>query len=551
MSDATATDFDVIIAGAGPAGLVLAIDLGRRGVRTLLLEKDPSTKAWPKMDRSNARTMEIFRRLGLADQVRSLGYPAEQSMNVLITSTSLAGEPILTLEYPSVAAHREVIARSQDGGEPLEPYQLVSQNDLEPLLAQTVAGIDTVVLRFGHELVEFSQDTDGVTAQVRELDGATHVVRAGYLVGCDGGNSVVRKQLDIALSGRGNIAELNQVTFRSDGLHDALPTQNLARHYYFADEPGSSMIMQGSRKQFTLNMRVSDEPFHAEEEIRKRLGVDIDLEILNHGQWKMHLLLAERYGEGRVFIAGDAAHLVIPTGGLGMNSAVGDAVDLAWKLAAVVHGWGDPELLLTYEIERRPVGARNVEASGWAAEGMFTWQTLWGPEINDDTEAGAALRARIRATADEYHRRVHEMLGVELGYSYAGSPVIATEDGDPRAWDIVSYEPHARPGVRLPHIWLSNGEAVQDLAGAGFTLFDWSGSADVSAWVAAFKARGVPLSVVARDEVRGRTVHGASLVLVRPDLHVAWRGETAADPERLLDLVTGRLMGVGAGGGDA
>lgn len=541
MENVTNKDgFDVVVAGAGPVGLVLAIDLGRRGVRTLLVEKDPTTKQWPKMDRSNARTMEIFRRLGFAEEVRELGYPADASMDVLVVS-SLSQEPLTVLSYPTVAEHRERISQTRDGSEPLEPYQLVSQNDLEPLLKRLAESTDGVEVRFGCELVGFEQDDAGVSVALRDASGASSTVRADYLVGCDGGVSAVRKQLGIQLSGRGSISELVQTTFASDELYDKIPIGK-GRHYYFADDQGAGIVVQGSRRQFTLNLRSTEATLDLEDEIRSRLGFDVDLTIVNSRRWKMHLLLADKYREGRVFIAGDAAHLVIPTGGLGMNTGIGDAVDLAWKLAGTVRGWGGPGLLESYEVERRAVGARNVAAAGWAAEGMFLWQSQVRPEIGDDSPEGAAARADVAKAAHEHHWRIYEMVGAELGYSYAGSALVATEDDDPGEWDTVRYEPHARPGVRLPHVWLRDGLPVQDVLGPDYSLLDLTGNVDTAPLEAAFAALGAPLQVFRADEPGAREVYGAPLLLVRPDLHVVWRGTELPDAEMLAARATGHTV---------
>jgi len=261
--------------------------------------------------------------------------------------------------------------------------------------------------------------------------------------------------------------------------------------------------------------------------------------VVNSRKWKLHLLLAERYREGRVFIAGDAAHLVIPSGGLGMNTGVGDAIDLSWKLAGTIQGWGGPALLGSYETERRKVGARNVDAAGWAAEGMFLWQATWRPEINDDTPEGAKVRAEVAASASVNNRRVYEMIGVELGYSYAGSDLIAYEPDNIDDWDTLVYTPHARPGVRLPHVWLSDGRAIQDLLEDGYVLLDLDGDADTYALAVAFAERGVPLQVLHMNEPEARTVYGAPLLLLRPDMHVFWRGDRLVDPPGLAAAALG------------
>ena len=256
--------------------------------------------------------------------------------------------------------------------------------------------------------------------------------------------------------------------------------------------------------------------------------------------WHHNLLLAEHYRDRRVFLAGDAVHLVIPSGGLGMNTGVGDAFDLAWKLAARSMAGADRNLLDGYERERRPIGRRNVDAAGWAAAGVPIWRALVTPEAYDDTPAGAAVRARLAASFDVEHRRMHGMVGVEAGYSYAGSPLIADEPGNVAEWETSRYEPKALPGARIPHMWLDDGQALQDILGDDYTLLDLKGDAETASLEAAFRARGAPLAVIRRDEPRVRGVYGASVFLLRPDLHIVWRGDGApTDPAGLAALATG------------
>jgi hypothetical protein len=273
------------------------------------------------------------------------------------------------------------------------------------------------------------------------------------------------------------------------------------------------------------------------------VAMPVEYDMLYVGQWRMNLLLADRYGAGRVFLAGDAVHLVIPTGGLGMNTGVGDAIDLSWKLAATLQGWGGPSLLASYEIERRQVGARNVAASGFAAGGRRAWRKLYRPEIRDPTPAGAALRADLARVADVEQRKASEMIGAELGYRYVGSPLIASEPGEGPEHNFMAYVPTTWPGARLPHVWLSDGSAMQDRVGYGhgYTLLRLGGSrVDTAPLARAFADVGAPLQVLDISNPRARDVYGYDVLLLRPDLHVVWRGnEAPRAPNQLAALATG------------
>ena len=382
-------DTQVIIVGAGPVGLTLAIDLGQRGIRCVLIEQKSEPQFLPKMERCNARTMEIYRRMGIAQKVRDAGFPRDAPMDVFVV-LSLVEPPLLHMPYPSVAEAQARIAACRDMSMPLEPYQLISQYTLEPLLKSVADRLPSVEVRYGCEFVSFAQDESGVTATVKTSDGDQHI-RGAYLVGCDGGSSAVRKQLGIRLEGEANLLELRQALYRCDELWDRIPIGK-GRHYHVADQHSTFLIVQDSTRHFTLHATV-DSDAEMLRLFESTVAMPVKYEMLYCAPWRQNLLLAASYGSGRVLLAGDAVHLVVPTGGLGMNSGVGDAVDLAWKLEAVLKGWGGPKLLASYETERRQVGARNVAASGFAAKGRRTWRAAWRPNIRDDTPDGAAARA--------------------------------------------------------------------------------------------------------------------------------------------------------------
>ena len=522
-------DCDVLIVGAGPTGLTLAIDLGKRGVRCTLIEQKERPAFLPKMERINARSMEIYRRMGLMQKIRSAGLRPDCPMDVYIV-LALNEPPLLRLHYPSVEQAQAETRATNDGTLPLEPYQLISQYTLEPLLKSVAETIPTVSVRFGCEFLSLGQDAAGVTARVRTTGGVEDI-RAAYLIGCDGGTSRVRKELSIGLSGEGNLLALRQALYRCDELFDLLPIGNgpgKGRHYHVADDKATQLIMQDSTKHWTLHSIVdTDEEMNAA--FQRTVGVPVNYEMLSCDPWRQNLLLADRYGDGRVFLAGDAVHLVIPTGGLGMNSGVADAIDLSWKLAAMLAGWGGPNLLKSYEIERRQVGERNVGASRYATIGRRKWRSLWRPNIRDDTPAGQQTRHVLSTMADVEQRKSNEMIGAELGYRYVDSPVICNVPGGPEHL-FREYQPTTWPGARLSHVWLSDGTPIQDHIGDGYTILKLGRTkADAGELEKAIRARGAPVAVLDVPDRAAREIYGYDLILVRPDLHVVWRGH--APPE--------------------
>jgi 2-polyprenyl-6-methoxyphenol hydroxylase-like FAD-dependent oxidoreductase len=490
------------------------------------VEQKAEPEFLPKMERCNARTMEIFRRLGLADRIRAAGMPEDVPMDVQIIR-SMAEPPILRLPYPSVAEALALTRASHDGSLPLEPYQLISQYTLEPLLLEVAEQLPAVTVIRSTTFLEFIEQGDGVLVTVNDASGARRTLKAAYLVGCDGGASRVRKQLGIRLEGEGDIARLRQGLFYCEQLVERLPIGNgpsRGRHYLVAGGPPTFIIMQDSTRHWTVHSAVE-----SDDEMRRMferiIGVPLPYEMLYCAEWRQNLLLAERYGEGRVFLAGDAVHLVIPTGGLGMNTGVGDATDLAWKLAATLQGWGGPGLLASYEAERRPIGERVVGASRYASQGYRAWLAEVRPCIGDDTPAGEAARAHLVEVANVQQRKSNEMIGAELGYRYVDSPIIDNVPGGPQH-DLRAYFPTTWPGARLPHMWLTDGSAIQDrLRSDRYTLIDVAGRHDAGPLLAAFEALGAPLDVLVIPDAALRAVYERDLVLVRPDMHVAWRGD--------------------------
>ncbi len=271
------------------------------------------------------------------------------------------------------------------------------------------------------------------------------------------------------------------------------------------------------------------------------VAMPVQYEMLSCAPWRQNLLLADGYGKGRVFLAGDAVHLVIPTGGLGMNSGVGDAINLSWKLAATLQGWGGPSLLASYETERRPVGARNVDASRFASRGRHTWRAAFRPNIRDKTPEGAETRANLARIADVEQRKSNEMIGAELGYRYGNSPIICPEFGEPPLDNDMKYVPTTWPGARLPHVWLADGSALHDHIGGGYTLLCFGGETEgVHALARGFAHYTAPFTTLKINDEHAREIYSYDLLLLRPDLHVVWRGNRMPDdPTKLAAIATG------------
>jgi 2-polyprenyl-6-methoxyphenol hydroxylase-like FAD-dependent oxidoreductase len=512
----------VLIAGGGPVGMTLARTLALYGVRCLLVERNPATTRHPKMDITNGRSMELFRRLGVADKLRAVAVPEENNFDISwITSLAkeAGGRELHRFRYPSVAAKRAEIRARNDGTQPREPAMRVSQVMIEPVLRDAIAGHPMVEARWGTAFEDLEQDETGVTVTLRTTEtGTTEQVRCDFLAGCDGGTSAVRDKLGIALEGRAAVAHRYMIHFRS-AARDLLQAFGIAWHY---QTDKGTLIAQDDRDTWTLQTRVPQGVDAATLDPDALLGAWVGRpfarEILVANPWFTHLLLAERYQGGRVFLAGDAAHQYIPTGGYGMNTGIGDAVDLGWKLAATLRGFATPALLASYESERRPVGYRNRIAAE-----RHTGVRLKIAELYRSKRDPEALARAIAALGNAEN----ESWGIEFGYRYDGV------EGDP-----VTYEPTTAPGARLPSVFLADGGALYDHLGPWFTLLRF-GDADPSSLIDAAPA---PLEIVNVAEPRLASIYGAKLVLVRPDTHVGWRGNACGDgPAVWRHVLDGRL----------
>ncbi|MDB5408753.1 MAG: Salicylate hydroxylase [Rhodospirillales bacterium] len=531
----------VVIVGAGPVGLALAGELGWRGIECLLVEKTDGAIFQPRMDLVGVRTMEFCRRWGIVPWVEASPYTRSYKQDCLWVS-SVVGWEFGREKFPGMA---------DELPPPQSPQhrERCPQDMFDPILKRFAGSFPQVELRYRTELLSFVEHEDGVTATLRDLaTGATETVETEFLVGCDGAASTVRQGLGIAMAGNPVLTYTTNVLFRTSdflSLHD----KGEAYRFIVIGPEGTlaTIVAINGADRFRFSM-VGDaqKRTYSEEEIRaaivKAVGREFDFEILSIMPWIRRELVAESYGTKRVFLAGDAVHLNSPTGAFGMNTGIQDAVDLGWKLAARLDGWGGPGLLAAYEIERRPVAIRNVKEASNNLSRMLS--------ARDRKPPTAAFEPGLKGdrAREEFGRRYTEImrhewftLGVHLGYRYEGSPIVVP-DGTPESPDDYSnYVQTARPGHRAPHVWLSPGVSTLDLFGRGFVLLRLGADPlDCDGLVAAAASRGVPLTLYDIEDPAVQAQYEYRLVLVRPDGHVAWRADAVPDdPLAVIEAVRG------------
>lgn len=540
---------DILIAGGGPVGLTMALELARFGVRAILINDGVETALHPKANAINARTMEHFRRHGIGPRLRAAALPGDHPTDVCYV-TRLTGREIARVNMPS---SRDAVAEARAGASPYdcaEPPHRCSQVYLEPILRDAVAARPGIDLRFGYRLESFRQDAGGVVVTVRNLEtDTTYDVTARHLVGADGGKSSVRRQLGIRYEGEGGVQRrmmggaMMATLFEARDRTAWLTIDPAWQYWVIAADLRALLVSVDGADKFVLLTRIPDgtDPDDVDDLalLATAAGRPVEADIILRQPWTAgHALLAESYGGDGVWLVGDAAHLFTPTGGLGMNTGVDDAVNLAWKLAGDVQGWGGGQLLATYAEDRRPVGARNLEFARGFAESVGTFAV--DPAIETDTPEGAAERERLGNHLGDHGRREFLIPGIALGVRYTGSRLV-TDDGT----EAVPDDPHhyvatAKPGHRAPHVWRADGMALCDHFADGFTLLRTNAEIDAGPLVSAAKHVGMPLAVLDVEEAAVRERYDAALVLIFPDGHVAWRGNACpVDARAVIDGARG------------
>jgi 2-polyprenyl-6-methoxyphenol hydroxylase-like FAD-dependent oxidoreductase len=533
-------DTPVLIVGAGPVGLALAGDLGWRGVPCTLIEQGDGAIEQPKMDLVGVRTMEFCRRWGIADSVHDAPYPGDYPQDYVFL-TGLNGFELGREPFPG---------RAFEACPPQSPQkrERVPQDMFDPILKRFATGFPCVDLQYRTALVAFAETPEGVRATLRHASGATRTLSADYLVGTDGGASLVRELAGIPMSGKPALTYTTNVLFRCADF-PSLHRMGRAYRFIFIGPEGTwlTIVAVNGGDRFRMSIvGTPDKVNHTEADIHaalhRAMGKPFDYEILSVMRWVRRELVADRFGTRRVFIAGDAAHLMSPTGALGMNTGIQDAVDLGWKLAAIVQGWGGADLLASYTIERRPVALRNVAASTENLGRMLsTRERRPPPQAFEEGREADAIRREYGAWFTEAMRHEWFMNGFHLGYRYDDSPIVWSDGTPAPPFETRTYTQTARPGARAPHVWLAPGRSTLDLYGRGFTLLRLGGEAPSGEGLAqAAAAARLPLAIVALDQPAVFEAYQRRLVLVRPDGHVAWRADAEpADAQALVDVVRG------------
>jgi 2-polyprenyl-6-methoxyphenol hydroxylase-like FAD-dependent oxidoreductase len=539
----------VLIAGGGPVGMTLALDLAWRGIDVIVAERRPAN-APPsvKCGQISARSMEVFRRLGVAHKLREVGLPADYP-NDIVSATSVVGTELSRVLIPARGERGSAAAKGPDTLWPTpEHTHRVNQIFFEPVLFAHVAAQPRVCILNRTDITEFTQDGEGVTAAARDLDsGEPMTISCKYLVGCDGASSIVRKAIGAEFAGIPVLQHAQSTYIRAPALKRMLPGK--PAWLYFSLNPrrcGVTMAVDGRETWNVQNYSYSGETdltsVDRDWAIRNILGVGPDFvyELLSTEDWIARRLVANTFQDRRVFICGDAAHLWIPLGGYGMNAGIADAANLAWKLAGTLNGWASSAILDAYNAERQPITDQVSRYITDVARRVVTQRDAINTDIERQDSVGEAARARIGKAAYELDVEQQCCGGLNFGYYYDGSPIIAYDGEHQPGYTMGTFTSSTVPGCRAPHLWLEGRRSLYDALGPDYTLLRFDPAARVTGIVEGAAERKVPLTIVDVKAPAAREVYRHKLVMVRPDQHVAWRGdEEPAAPLDLIDLVRG------------
>lgn len=543
----------VLVIGAGPCGLMLANELGRRGISTIVADADTATTILPQACATQARTMEHYRRHGFASELREMGLPADYPTDV-VYFTRYAGYELARFPLPSSAEAKKPARRLLTGSwSAAEMPHRVSQRWVEAVLLKHAQKYPSNAIHFNQKLVTFTDDGNGVTAEFRSLvDGGRQVVRCRYLVGTDGSRGMVRNALGINLLGDTGAVRsfmggrMLAVHLHAPRFYELCKAKPAWMHVTFNPDRRAYMVAVDGKDEFDFHTQLRDD--EQEQDIddaaalkmfEAAVGAPVEAQLISRGVWIAgRALVAESMRKGRVFIAGDAAHMFTPAGGLGYNTAIEDAVNIGWKLAAVIGGQAPDHLLDSYELERRPVAVRNTSYARTLADALG--KNTAPPEIEQATEAGELARRKAGEYFNRQARQEYDIPGITFGYRYDASPIIIKDESVVPPDSANVYIPTATPGGRAPHLWLGPGKSLYDEFGPEWTLLQTVPDCPHAASLArAADAARLDLRLLTLPLPELQYLYEANLVLIRPDQMVAWRGSTVANPTAIIAKVLG------------
>ena len=551
-SKTTRLSADVVVVGAGPVGLTLAMDLAWRGVDVIVLET--RTRGEPPSVKSNhvsARSMEIFRRLGVARKVRDAGLPPDYP-NDVVYRTSFLGRELTRIKIPC-RAERYTATGGPDTWWPTpEPPHRINQIYLEPVLLGHLSSMPNVRILHATTLTDFVQTAEGVEAHARENESARPVeIASKFLIGCDGGRSSVRKKIGATLSGDVALQHVQSTYIRAPRLLDMLRDRGGTRAWgsfsLNARQSGNVYAIDGKQDWLVhvyLKSGITDfEAVDRDAAIRTVLGVDDSFayQLLSKEDWVGRRLIVDKMRKGRVFICGDACHLWVPYAGYGMNAGIADAANLAWLLAAHLEGWGGDKMLAAYQAERLPITEQVSHFAMDHAHAMTKARKSVGVEIEVDGVEADAYRAMIGKTTYDLNVQQYCCAGLNFGYYYDRSPIIAYDGEAAPAYSMGSFTPSTVPGARAPHLWLAGGLSLYDEFGPYYTLLRFDRDVDIAGVVEAAEISAIPLKVINIFAGVAAEVYRHKLVIARTDQHVAWRGNSLpSDLTALVQCLAGR-----------
>ena len=543
----TETQLPVLIVGGGPVGVSLAMELGWRNIPSLLVNERPSTSTHPKGSTINSRSLEHMRRMGCAAKIRAAGLPDDHPTDSCYV-TRLAEWELGRIIMPS---SREKTGNPGPWGATEltpEPIHRCNQFYFEAIMRSHADDFEHTDMRYAWRLLSFEDEGDHVRAEIEDIEsGHTETVIADYLVGCDGGQGMVRRQLGFTYGGRSSTGDrfydgtMLSIYIRASEIFDVI-NMPVAWHYWTINPKGrvDFITLDGAGDYVLLAETppgVALEDIDVADIVRNAIGANTPFDIVSVQEWIAGLaLVTDHYQKNRVILAGDSIHLFTPSGGFGFNTGIDDTANLGWKLGAVIDGWAPPELLETYENERRPIGLRNTLASGDYANKIGSLK--FADWVDEDSERGAVARRDLEAELQTF-KEEFASLGVILGARYDGSSLIISDGSTPPPDHRAQYTPSACPGGRAPHYWIGDKVSLYDQLGPWFTLLRLGPDApEVGAWETAAGGLEIPLGIVSVEELGIRDLYEAPLVLIRPDQHVAWRGEEG-EASAILKAATG------------